>query len=215
MVWFFKKKRESEISYQKEIALIHDNLKDSFLRIKQDIKIMKDWISHLNDRDNIQVQELKELQSRVEGMNEVVSYTFLSQQKETEKEVQRQKSIPEVSTVFSPPAERSFDLVEELTDTQKSMFYRAGLLLKESGQEWLALKSLASDLYPEREYDQVRSTTSEYVNVLVDNGLLDKKRRGKHTLVSLTKKGDHFFKQIPPDAVKRDEIKEVRKKQKF
>jgi hypothetical protein len=149
-------------------------------------------------------------------MNEVVSYAFLSQQKETEKEVQQQKIIPEVSTVFSPgERERNFDLVEELTDTQKSMFYRAGLLLQESGQEWIALKSLASDLYPEREYDQVRSTTSEYVNVLVDNGLLDKKRRGKHTLISLTKKGNHFFKQIPPDAVKKEEIKEVRKKQKF
>jgi hypothetical protein len=61
MVWFFKKKREPGLNYPRELELIHDNLKDSFLRIKQDIKIMKDWISHLNDRDNIRVQELQEL----------------------------------------------------------------------------------------------------------------------------------------------------------
>lgn len=213
-MWFFKKKKEPEFNYQKELAFIHDNLRDSFLHIKHDMQVMKDWIRHLNDRDSTQHKKIEEIQKHLEGMNEVVAQ-WDRQEQIIQPQLQTPKVLPEMSTVLPQEREGNFNLVEELTDTQKSMFHRAGLLLKESGQEWIALKTLAGDLYPERVYDQVRSTTSEYVNVLVDNGLLDKKRRGKHTLISLTKKGQHYFQKIPPDTSRKEEIKEVRKKQKF
>ena len=84
--------------------------------------------------------------------------------------------------------------LDDLTETQKAIFFRLGVFQRESGQEWTALKTLATDLYPGKSYDKVRSTVSEYIGILVDAGLIHKLRKGKQTYLAITEKGKTYFK---------------------
>ncbi len=192
-MWFFKKKKEPDFNYQRELAFIQANLHDSFSKIKQDMKIMKDWISHLNDRDNERVKAIDQMGSRVDELGETLSYVNLAQE---QMQIAEKSGPSRVIEELEDAPVPSFDVLDSLTDTQQAMFQRVGLLLNETGQDWLAIKTLASELYPNKVYDQVRSTTSEYVGILVDSGLLEKRRRGKQTYVSLTKNGEQFFKKV-------------------
>ena len=208
-MWPFKKKKLPELDYQKELTFIHDNLRDSFSKIKQDMKIMKDWISHLNDRDNLRKKDIEAVNSKISGMDETISYINLAlAQKQPQQEMLPEREIAALPEHLPSP---STDPLDDLTDTQRSIFHRAGLLLRESDQEWIAIKSLAMDLYPHKAYDQVRSTASEYVSILVDNGLLEKRRRGKQTYVGLTQKGEQFFEQATGSALKKTAQKKARK----
>jgi hypothetical protein len=92
-----------------------------------------------------------------------------------------------------PKIKRSF--LDDLTETQKAMFLRLGAFQRESGQEWTALKTLAQDIYPGKTYDKVRSTVSEYIGILVDAGLIAKTRKGKQTYITITEKGQQYFKK--------------------
>jgi hypothetical protein len=208
-MWPFRKKRLPEFDYQKELAFINDNLRDSFSKIKQDMKIMKDWISHLNDRDNLRKKDLEAVNSKISGMDETIGYITLALKQRDEGSSEQQIEAIPTGTIAALPSKSTTPL-NNLTDTQLAMFHRAGLLLDESGQEWIAIKALAIDLYPDKEYDQVRSTTSEYVGILVDNSLLEKRRRGKQTYIGLTKKGAQIFDQVKGKVLKKEATKKTR-----
>ena len=100
-----------------------------------------------------------------------------------------------------PSIRRSF--LDDLTETQKAMFFRLGSFQRESGQEWTALKTLAQDIYPGKTYDKVRSTVSEYIGILVDAGLIAKTRKGKQTYITITEKGQQYFKKNDKKAPKK------------
>ena len=215
MAWFWKKRKSEEVDvYQRELLFINQNLRDSFSKIKQDMKLMKDWISHLNDRDREKGKNLELIESRLDEMGEALSYSVLAKDQaslQTSRQPVLEETIPErgVPTPSSHLQESSSEpeaawyerILDDLTDTQKSIFYRAGTMLKEAGQSWISIKSLASDLYPSKPYDQIRSTASEYVGILVDSGLLEKRRKGKQTYIGLTKKGESFFTKTKQETV--------------
>jgi len=228
MVWFLKKKRESSLEetnhnelmrmqqalamYHQDLLRVHENLKQSFIKIRQDISVVQDWISHLNDKDKIKESKIKEIESRLEGVGEALSYAVLAtEQKEEMPQEETDHAFLLSATTEVEQQEGHQKILNDLTDTQKSMFYRAGMLLKESGQEWITIKALASDLYPNKEYDKVRSTASEYIGILIDAALLNKKRRGKQTYITLTKKGEKFFKQTNKQSVKKEIVKKKRR----
>jgi len=216
MVWFWKRKRDdSREVLEKELQSIHYNLQDSFTRIKQDIKIIKDWVSHLNDRDRDRIKDIQSMEQRLDGLNEAVSYSMLAREQESQ-QVQQRVGQPQQTAFITAEASTQViqrNILDDLTDTQRSMFYRAGTLVNEAGQEWVSIKSLATDLYPNKEYDKVRSTTSEYIGVLVDTGLLQKRRKGKQTYIALTNKGESFFKKTNQKTVKKEVIKKRRNNQ--
>lgn len=82
---------------------------------------------------------------------------------------------------------------EDLTDVQQALFWRLGTLQIESNQSWISTKYLTEELYPEKDYRSVRSMISDYINLLIDYGLLKKSRKGRQTYTALTKKGIQFF----------------------
>lgn len=219
MFGFFKKKSEEKgVEVVTPVHVLNDNLKVSFSRIRSDIEIVRNWLNGMRDKDSDQDRRISDLSNKIDELGEVLSYMQKSQHRLREevlrvstpvtvpqppqivsqvqevpspgKEVIREENISEKEERAAP-----INFFENLTETQQALFLRLGTLMKESGQEWLPLKMIAQEAYPEKEYGQVRSTISEYIDVLGEFNLVEKKRRGKQSYVSVTKKGKSLFEQ--------------------
>lgn len=207
---FFGKKKSEVNNALDHVNQISENLKHSFIRIKTDIKVVRDWLSFFKTRDEEYSDRFKNMESRIEEIGQVISYladreNSLQKQPKT-RESSKEKPYYDYENEKLPPRVERTPL-DDLTETQKAIFFRLGAFQRESGQEWTALKTLASDLYPGKSYDKVRSTVSEYIGILVDAGLIHKLRKGKQTYIAITEKGKSYFKNNEVKQPKRIEKK--------
>lgn len=211
-MWFLKKREVPIPSYQEEIAKINTNLKHSFLKIKEDIRTIKEWIDYFESQHTEHKAKFKHLENKLTHLDEMLSYSVLAPKKVEKKvrEVEEELSEEVEEILEKAPHPAYLKMLENLTETQKTIFYRLALLLKESDQEWITIKTLATDLYPDKPYDQVRSTASEYVNILMESGLLEKRRRGKHTYVAITEKGKKLVEKTKKEAAQKIKVRAKR-----
>tara|TARA_Y100000310_G_scaffold122983_1_gene121736 strand:- start:532 stop:1173 length:642 start_codon:yes stop_codon:yes gene_type:complete len=203
---FFGKKRSEKDEAVEHINQISENLKKSFIRIKTDIKLVRDWLSFFKTKDGEYENRFKDIESRIDEMGEVIAYLADKDQtaSRTPQRPEKAKEAPYYGTEEThplPKMKRSF--LDDLTETQRAMFLRLGAFQRESGQEWTSLKTLAQDIYPGKTYDKVRSTVSEYIGILVDAGLIAKTRKGKQTYITITEKGQQYFKKNDKKAPKK------------
>ncbi len=205
-MWFFKKRENPESSVY--LQNINNNLKESFQRIKKDMQATKDWLSYFKDRESDHENRLKNIESRIEEIGEVLTYMQEAQEVKTTK---RQDRVVITDEEEYEESEESPKILNDLTDTQKAMFLRLGTLLYESSQEWITAKALAQEIYPDKAYDKVRSTLSEYTSILIESGLVKKKRRGKLTYLSITEKGLNLFEKTKKSKLKKIILKANKK----
>lgn len=177
--WIFGRKKDDD--YRN----LHENLKNSFSHLKKDLGNIGNWIEHFKDKHDRHEsnfsdvnQELKLLRREMEVIKEFV----LSTKKEPEKQLE-----PEIVEI------KDLDVVQTLTDTQKYFFIRLKLLQKEAKSDWIPMKTVAEDYYPDKNYQKIKSTLSEYFTLLTDLDLVKKKRKGKHVYLKVTEKGDKYF----------------------
>ena len=76
----------------------------------------------------------------------------------------------------------------ELTETQQKLCWKIAVLQKELPNEWLSLKYLAQEMYPDRDYASVRSTVSQFIAQLEDLGFVKRRRKGRQAYVCSTDK---------------------------
>nr|MBI4157119.1 hypothetical protein [Candidatus Woesearchaeota archaeon] len=92
---------------------------------------------------------------------------------------------------------RIIDLnLANLTFTQKLLLKNIHELKTKYNQDLISSKSLAKYIYPGRGYDSVRTTLSEYLNILLEQGLIKKERIGRRMIITLTKDGEELSKEI-------------------
>jgi hypothetical protein len=190
-MWFRKKKKGTSPEHE-ILNNINNNMRSSFARVKKDIQSTSGWITYFKDKEHDQDERLQNIESRLDEVSEVLN--FMQQSEETFHST-KQNTVLLVEEEKPEHVESGHKIFQDLTDTQKSIFYRLGTLLHESSQQWMTAKALAQELYPEKPYDQVRSTLSEYTGILIEAGLLRKKRKGKLIYLSITKKGLTVFKK--------------------
>lgn len=212
--WLFKKKRElqPEINVL-PIKTFEDSVKLSFFRIKSDIQSIRDWIEFFKNKDLENNQKIKEIDQKLDQITDVMEYT--------------QSSIDTFKTEITSKIEQIENRINSdelyvnnkgigserptLTDTQQAIFAKVVLLLKELGQEWAPFRLLAREIYPDKEYSQIKSTLSEYINILIENNFIKSQRRGKKTYISLTDKGKKFIKEAKKPI--KEEIKNKKSKE--
>jgi hypothetical protein len=206
---FFGKKKKQADNPVEHMNKIADNLKTSFIRVKADIKVVRDWLSFFKTQAEDHEQRFKNIESRVEELSEVIAYLADKDQNNTQPtpktpQATREPQYYDYEEKITPPQKQK-TILDNLTETQQALFLRIGAFQRESGQEWTPLKTLAQDIYPGKSYDRVRSTISEYVGLLVDVGLIKKMRKGKQTYVSVTEQGKTYFSKnntkLPKKAV--------------
>lgn len=210
--WWFKRGtavQQVMDTSQNDFQLLNHNLKISFTKVRSDMQALRDWISQMQTNQSFNQQKINQLESRIDEMGEVISYLQTSLRSIREKQKLNEytsETIPPKQPIHPtsfitaekppipfqplPKAEPTeLKLQEELTETQAVFLLRLAALLKESGQEWIPIKNLASELYPSKDYAAVRSTVSEYLTLLEELGFTKKKRKGKHTFVTLSEQG--------------------------
>ena len=88
----------------------------------------KDWLSYFKDRENDHENRLKNIESRIEEIGEVLTYMQEAQDNKTQN---KQDHIIVTNEEEYEGSEESPKILNDLTDTQKAMFLRLGTLLYE------------------------------------------------------------------------------------
>lgn len=143
---------------------LHESLKKSFLNVRKDIEEIKLSI----ERHDSSISNIKGLLSGIKN-----------KAKEVEEKIE-----------LEPIGEQ---LTENLTNLQKSLLLQLKILSNESAQEWISMKYLTQELYPQKNYNDVKSMISNYTDALLQLGLIQKKRKGRQIHLSLTPKADEIL----------------------
>lgn len=184
---FSKPRRED--SLDRKISAMGNNISESFKKVKDDIQSIGKWLNRFEQSDEKHDEEIKSLKSELRYLR-----SLLTENQEVEEKKQKVKE-PEIieDVVEDFEQDSSINPLEHFTDTQKAIFSRLGVIQKEGSQSWIPLKQIAQEIYPDKQYDDVRSTISEYMGLLSDAGLVKRVRKGKQTFVSISEKGSKFF----------------------
>lgn len=184
-------KQHTEDSLDRKISGINENISSSFKKVKEDFQSIGKWIQHFEKNDQKQEDELLNLKSELRYLRALL--------KERHPVVENVREIvkkePFIEDVVTEEFEESNSTnpLDHFTDTQRAIFSRLGVIQKEGSQSWIPLKQIAQEIYPDKQYDDVRSTISEYMGLLSDAGLVKRVRKGKQTFVSISEKGSKFF----------------------
>lgn len=163
MWWLFRKKNSIK-EVKEDLEKIKSSLKNSFNYVRRDITHIK---SRVNNHDML-IMELNNLTQEL--------------QQEQPKDIKKELNLEEIK---ASPSEIN---LLDLTNLQKSILLRLKLLSKETDQEWIAMKFLAQDLYPNKDYNVIKSMVSSYTDTLLQLNLLQKKRKGREIHLALTEK---------------------------
>ncbi len=184
-------KQQKDDSLDAKISSINENISTSFKKVKEDIQSIGKWIHHFEKADQKQEDELSNLKSEIRYLRALIK----ERQPVVENVREIVKKEPVIEDVVTEDFEEtnSINPLDHFTDTQKAIFSRLGVIQKEGSQSWIPLKQIAQEIYPDKQYDDVRSTISEYMGLLSDAGLVKRVRKGKQTFVSISEKGSKFF----------------------
>jgi hypothetical protein len=86
-------------------------------------------------------------------------------------------------------AEGKYVGLESLTQLQQATLIILAKLMAREGSKWIGMKTLVQQIYPQSEYNKVRTTIFEYVRVLEELGLVTRLKQSNLTFVSVTAKG--------------------------
>ncbi|MFH0752839.1 MAG: hypothetical protein V1914_04575 [archaeon] len=191
MVFSFFKRRDSKLEG------IHSRLDESFAKIREDMEKVSSWINHFHGKHgdheknfeshNKKFENVSSRLSQVEFALAELQTVILNSQEPAKKE---EKII--VSEDFrEDDSEGEASAWMELTETQQKLCGVIAALQKEMPNEWISLKNLAQEMYPEKEYSSVRSTICQFVSQLEEMGFVKRRRKGRQTYVSSTDKNPY------------------------
>jgi len=191
--WLLSKPIKKEV--KGHLHNLHNQLTHSFSKIKQDI-------SHVHILLQNKGNKMLELEGKIDLLeNKLVDLL----------------QVPKPKQISEPTAEYYEGDVDKrkimglnlasLTFTQKLLLKNIYELKIKYNKDLISSKSLGKYVYPGRRYDSIRTTLSEYINILFESGLVKKERMGRRVIITLTKEGEEVSKEI----IK----KEKKKKQKI
>jgi len=200
MVFSFFKRRGD---FENRIKSLKNSLVLSFENIKKDMDHVHGKITNVH---SLHHSKLLEHETRLINMEQKLDMLInLLNTKE-------QIKTPTEMKLTSEEMEKIKEVVNTLTDTQKKSFILLFQLQTQLNNKDISFKSIAKILYPEKKYNSVRSTISEYFTILYELGLVNKKRRGKESTVSVSKLGHKVIKKIiKPQKIKQKNVRPKRK----
>ena len=197
--WFRKREHKRKKPSDDKWASLAASLKISFFQVREDI-------NHLTDSDSHQHEKIIELYSRMHKLESRIDQMILAinihQNYQSNHQLPHSLPLPEKTEEYHPSHESTLHLIENLTDVQKNILVTLAQISKEIHSGWISLKELSSELYPNKSYNAVRTMMSEYTDKLLDLRLVDKKRKGREVLVSLTEKTKHLQHQQQKESIK-------------
>jgi len=187
-MWFFFKGKEKQ---NKEI----EEIKNSVDYFKKEFKKVAEWIKHLDESKEESNEKIKELYLDLRNFKKRIGSLERQALFSGEKEVLPPQPQATLASQEQLIIEKDFKnkIWEALTDKQQEICWKIAALNKENG-DWISIKFLASELYPQKHYSKVRSTLSQYVTVLEDMGYVQRTRKGRETYIMSTQKNPYLVK---------------------
>ncbi len=187
-----KKKRYIEDNYSKQLALLAGHLNSSIFKIKSDMKVVRSYLNHLKNQDLILTHKIKSLESQINNFNSLI----LNFKKSLE--IQKPSPFLLEEKNKSQNIQQNYKLLSTLTNTQLDMLQKISQAIQETNQEWIPMKTLTKIFYPNKDYEEVFSTVSEYIKILHELSLVEKKRVSKMVFITLTNQGKLLIDNLKP-----------------
>lgn len=160
MFWVFKKEWH-EKKIDEKLNSLKGSLKQSFSKIKEDILEIHDkHYKHHSEVNN----KISMIIKRIENLENNIPTKFI---------INNQDLKPKIV----------------LTKAQKELFEGLVKIHYISKNPKVSFQTLANEVHAGKDYNKIRSTISEYTNILEEIGLIKKIREGKRVYVSITQKG--------------------------
>lgn len=175
--WLFKKREEKD--FTKKFEEIESILKNSFLNIKKDMKLLSEHTEVSHSKHSQHEENFENLHRRLLALENLI----------------RKEDIPNLEK-DEPELEENDD--EHLTEISQKICMILAALNKENPDKLIALKILAEEMYPEKKYRTIRSTISQYTTELEKMNYIQKKKRGRQVFLRSTNKNPYLNKKNEP-----------------
>ncbi|MBU2634156.1 MAG: hypothetical protein KJ674_02840 [Nanoarchaeota archaeon] len=195
MFWLFKKRDD-------KLNDVHNKLHNSFSNLKKDMEGIGEWINHFKDKHNYHDKNNTDIYKEIEVIKEDVKYLknlFISQHSQKE---EPKTNIEEETIPISKEK-----ILESLTLTQIELLKALARIQQEHNLKLVSLKDIKEEYYPEKSYSEVRTTISQYLDILLELGLVTKKRKGRQIYTSLTEKATQLFPTYKKEIEAKKKIK--------
>ena len=179
MVWWLFKKRDDEDRWLK----LHDSLTNSFQKIKEEIKHTHTKIDGKHEHHS---STIKGLDKRLAKLEKELSLFINSSLK---------PSINETSEI-EPELNRRELLIDNLSTLHKRILFGTIFISRETGSKWVTMRKVFDQCYDKEKYSDKKSTLSTYTDTLVELSLINKKRKGRNTYLTLTAKAIDILPEI-------------------
>lgn len=182
--WFKKEGRRVEE--------LESSIKNSFQNMRSDMSQVSQWIIHFKTKHEDHTKKMEDLHSRLTILEDLLAakgavvgtqgqkVRVLETEEDEEEEANPVRA--EIESSSSPPTQTQWD---ELTPTLKVVCEKLRGLKKESPRGWVSMKSITREMYPLKEYSDMRSTISQFISTLEAHGFVERKRVGKQAFVHL------------------------------
>jgi len=186
---FFKKKRDEEA--HERIDIVHKILKESFFNVKRDMANLGEWQKTIHNSHKNNSTNMSNFEKRLNRLERELQ--SLIEKKPITKSIEIKQQFEEATLIDS---ELLNETINTLTSTHKKIFMTLFQLQKQLGTNKVSYKSLASVLYTNKSYAEIRSTLSQYISFLEDQGLVEKARKGKESFVGITDPGFDLIESL-------------------
>lgn len=184
---------------QDRLEVLDKSVQQSFTNLRKDMEHISKLLHYFNSTNQKQAKQLLLLEKRMKSVEFSIckaSGEELAEIEENEEAAGRTSSNMDDETVW-----------ETLTESQQKLCWKLAALQKEMPDQWISLKYLAQELYPDKEYGAIRSTLSQFVSALEEMGFVKRKRKGKQAYIISTKSNPCIHKKMPIVQVEKSKIK--------
>ena len=202
MIFSFLKRGREHKELKLKVENMHNTIHSSFNYIKSDLSSIGSWLNHFKAKHENHDEKYAFLLARINKLEsalyDIRDYLEADEDSQKIKEPQKLIEIEEkefVNEEDEDPLEFNESVWDTLTETQQKICWKLALLQKETPEQWISLKYLAQELYPYKDYNQVRSTVSQFISGLEDLGFVKRRRKGKLAYIYSTKKNPCYGKK--------------------
>jgi chromosome segregation ATPase len=179
--WF--KKRDD-----KRVDELESSIKNSFQNMRTDMSHVSKWITHFKTKHEEHHTKIEDLHKRIELLEELLAVKNAVSSKIPQKVRVKEENLDELEEELPEISNE-----KELPEAQMRVCECLAALQREEPNSWSSLPKLAAEVYPGRDYEQVRSAILQLVNVLEAEGFVAKKKVRKSVYVYLRKEKANLF----------------------
>ncbi|MAG45176.1 MAG: hypothetical protein CMH63_00180 [Nanoarchaeota archaeon] len=175
--WLFK--RDIDEGIQDHLKKLNFHLANSFMNVKKDMDSMSTEVTVNGERFTQIDQRLRFLESQI--------LTLFSQKQNPQ---EKTEELPSPGLLSLDPEM----VLSELTYTQKSLLFAIYDHQKALNTP-LSTKSIAKIFYSGRSYASVRTTITEYLDILASHGLIKKVKKRRQSYSHVTEQGINLIEK--------------------